>query len=374
MFTMHCKLLKVNNFIFFMLKTKIFISLTFISFLFVATSSAQNKLLENKLTEIDSILYAHQGKIAIPIIDSLLKTSISVQNSLKLKTFKVKALVQIEKYPNALNLSNLLLKDQNLKKVSLMRTHIERALLFEITYLHKESKAELDIVRDYYKSSTIEKDELYGEYLYRSSSLYKILGEIEKAIEFANQAKKFGYKHNYKNVEATASMLLLDLYTNNGTLTSALEFQLRKRLLLLWKSSNNYSHLGFAYIGFSYYYENQKNYKIAHKYLDSAITIGEKTNNMAVLDYSYSYKSWLFENQGYFNKSLVYFKKYKKASDSLKLLELVQKTTEINAKYNYDKEALQNEVLEQNLTNEKEQKNNLLIGLVILFFYLVLFF
>lgn len=323
---------------------KILLVILFLNSLFVL--NAQDSNLSKKIVEIDSLMYGHQGELAIPIIDSILNTPIKITDKLHLQAFKIEALVQIEKYEDALSLSNLLLKNRKLNGVDLIRTHIERALLFEINNVFEDSKTELNIVGDYYKNTVIKKDELYGEYLYRSSSLYKILGEIEKSIELANEAKAFGAKYDYKNVEATASMLLLDLLTNNGTLNTELEFELRKRLLLLWKQSKNNTHLGFAYIGFSYYYIDNEQYKTAHKYLDSAFSIGKRTKDWVILGYTYHSRTNLYEKQGHINKAFKSYKKYKNASDSLKLEESIKKIFEIQSKFNYEKAKQQTKEIE----------------------------
>ena len=344
-----------------------------ICFSFITICNGQNQSIQDKLSEIDRIMYAHQGHKAIPIIDSLLNTNISIQNTSILKSYKIEALVQVSEYEKALFLSEKLLKNKKTLGVSLIRTHIERALIFEINGLYKEAEKSLNFVNNYYEDSTIEKDELYGEYLYRSSSLYKILGDLEKALKLAYDAKKFGKIHKYKNIEATASTLLLDILTKNHTLTSKFEFQLRKRLLYLWKQTYHHDQIGYAYIGFSYYYLDQKDYKKANKYLDSAYSIGTASKNWVTISYTFHSKYNLFKMQGNFKKALINYKKYKEASDSLKIVESSKKIAEINGKYNYEKEILKNNTLEQNLKSEIKEKNNLFIGLITLFILLCIF-
>ena len=62
----------------------------------------QNTSLKEAITKIDSLLYAHRGIIALPIIDSLLNTTIPKKEKLYLKANKVEALVHMEDYENAL--------------------------------------------------------------------------------------------------------------------------------------------------------------------------------------------------------------------------------------------------------------------------------
>ena len=135
---------------------------------------AQSNEVSRRIKVIDSLMYAHQGELAIPMIDSLLKDNLEASTQLHLKAFKLEALIQVQKLESAFNLSNQLLEDSNLKGQALMRTYIERALLFEHSKEMKQSKKALDFVEAYYKDDKHPRDEFYGEYLYRMSSWYNI--------------------------------------------------------------------------------------------------------------------------------------------------------------------------------------------------------
>ena len=216
------------------------IILLFISINFIVSipCDGQNKVLEKKLAKIDSIMYTHQGEKAIPIIDSLLKTNISIHNSLALKAFKIEALVQSQKLETALNLSNKILKNPNLKGVPLIRIYIERALIYELAGELKESKRALDFVRDYYKSPKNTKDEFYGEYLYRLSSWFRVKNLNKEGLVYAKKAIEFGRQHKFNNVEATGLLLLGGMTPNISTTE---KIRILKKALSLYKRSFNYS-------------------------------------------------------------------------------------------------------------------------------------
>jgi len=325
--------------------------------------SAQNQLLEKKLSEIDSIVYVHQGAKVIPIIDSLLKKNISIQNSLILKAYKIKALVQVNKRESALNLSNEILKNTNLKGVPLIRTYVERALIFEFSREFNEIRKALDFVKDYYKNPNIKKDELYGEYLYRLSSTYRTQGLNNKGIEFAKKAIEFGRQHKFENVEATGLLLLVGMTSNDS---ASERIELLKKALSLYKKIYNYSLASAMYFSIGSLYNNSNEFLLSKQYLDSAIPFAKKEENFFILSNAYKIKSSLYEKQGYLKKALINYKKYQEYAEKDQSNNENIRVSEINAKFNYEKESLKNKTLEQNLVSEKEKKNNLLIGVIIL--------
>ena len=344
------------------LNFKLFLNFLFFSFLFITPCNAQNKLLESKLSEIDSLLYAHLGKLALPIIDSLINTSISSDIKLYLKANKVEAFVHLEDYEKSLPFANELLKNPKLQGKALIKVHIERALLYEVSGKRIESKKDLDFVGNYYKNPSIKKDELYGEYLYRLSSWFKGSEDINKSIALSEKAVKFGYENNYGNVEATGLLLLAN--TKYKKQINKRD-ELFRRALYLWKKCNNYMHINFMYGELANCHVAKKKNNIALKYLDSAIVAAKKINYYNSLSSSYRFKSSIYEKQKNYNKALEYFKKFQSTAKKNILGKQKVEVQKIEAKYNYEKESLKNDALEQNLTNEREQKNNLFIGLIV---------
>ncbi len=309
-------------------------------------------------------MYAHQGHKAIPIIDSLLKTNISIHNSLELKAYKIEALVQTQKLESALNLSNEILKSPNLKKIPLIRTYIERALIYEFALDYKESKRALNFVRDYYKNPKVLKDELYGEYLYRLSSWYRSQKLNKEGFEYAEKGRYFGKKNNYTNVEATSLFLLVALSNNRNSKQNQI---LNKRALNLWKQSNNYPHIITMYLNLAEYNIKIKKYNKANIFLDSILSMNIKSNDFSNIGIAFRFKSDIHKTKGEFKRALYYYKRFKELDDQFSGKLRIKEVSEINAKFNYEKEELENQILTQNITKEKKEKNYLLIGLLILF-------
>jgi two-component sensor histidine kinase len=315
-------------------KTKLLIIFTFFSFCVITPIKCQNKGLDKKIIEIDSLMYAHLGKLALPIIDSLISTSISDDIKLYLKANKVEALVHLEDYKNALPFANKLLKNPKLQGEALMKTYIERALLYEVSGKMKESKNDLDSVGDYYKNLQIKKDELYGEYLYRLSSWFRISGDLNKSITLSEKAIQFGNQNNYGNVEATGLLLLATTKYNKQINKKE---ELFKRALSIWKKCNNYIHINFMYRLIAGCYVTQKNNNIVHKYLDSSIVAAKKINYHNSLSSNYRFKSSIYEKEKNYKKALEYFKNYQTATEKDVLGKQKIEVQKIEAKYNFEK-------------------------------------
>lgn len=343
-------------------KIKSQILFLFFNLLISISLIGQNQLLEKKISEIDSLLYAHLGKQALPLIDSLINTPISDEIKLYLKANKVEALVHSENYENALPFANELMKNSKLQGEAKMKVYIERSLLYEVSGKRTESKENLDSVGKYYKNPSIKKDELYGEYLYRLSSWYRGKGDNNKSITLSEKAIKFGYQNNYGNVEATGLLLLAN--TKYKKQINKKE-ELFKRALSIWKKCNNYMHMNFMYGELANCYVAKRKNNIAHKYLDSAISAANKINYYNSLSSSYRFKSSIYEKQKDYKKALELFKKYQSAAQKNILGKQKIEVQKIETKYNYEKEAIKNEALELNLSNEIKQKKNLIIGLIV---------
>lgn len=346
-----------------MLKTKLLLIFTFFSFLFITPCNAQKSGVSKKIYLIDSLLYSYRGKKAIPIIDSLIQNApLTKLELLKIKVLKAEGLIQTEEYKNALLLSNKLLNHKLLKDDLFTKLHIERALLFEITSDLEKCEKSLDLVANYYQKYPTKKDELYGEYLYRTSSLKRFKGNQDVALKYAEEAELYGRKNNYSNVEATALMLISGLkYANN----ISENIKCTRRALYLYKKDKNYAHMSTMYYSMAHFEITHKKYNKAHKYLDSAIYTSGIAQAFIFPDL-HKLKAKLYEKNGDYKNALISYKNYKKVSDSVVVEKQTIEVSEIKAKFNYEKESLKNGVLEQNLTNEREQKNILLIGIIIL--------
>ncbi len=344
-------------------KTKILLSFTFFSLFIITLCKGQNKSLEKEIKEIDSLVYAQRAYIVIPKIDSLLVKELPISKDLHLKTLKIISLVHIEKLETALIFCNKLLKNKDLKGASLIRTHLQRGLIFGLLNRLKEMRLELDFVRDYYENPNITKDELYGEYLIRVTSWHQVQNSIKEAIVYAERAIDFGQRKNYSNVEATG-LVLTAITKYKPSDKEYVEY--REKAIRIWEKSGNFHGMSWTYAQLFYIYNNKKQSKKAFAYLDSSLIFAKKVKYFRGMARNYLILSKFNEDKNDKEKALNYYKLFKKASDSSSLQTENRKVEEIQSKYNFEKETVKNKALEQNLINEKKEKNSLFIGLIIL--------
>ena len=172
-------------------------------------SIAQIENFEPLLEKVEQDLLGYNLAEALKTIDSaLLETPVSLQQKHVLKALKVQALVSSELYEEALIVSTVVLRADYCDRVYRIRVFLQRALLYEILGKLDKAEVELKDVDTLYEDPTTVKDDIYGEYLYRKSSFYRVKGEDSLALQYAEQAYAYGLENNYKSVMAVSSMLI----------------------------------------------------------------------------------------------------------------------------------------------------------------------
>jgi two-component sensor histidine kinase len=323
--------------------------------LFIAPSNGQNTNLEEKIKEIDSLMYSQRVYIVIPKIDSLLAKELPISKELHLKTCKLITLVHIEKLETALNYANQLLRNKYLKGADLIATRLQKGLIFGLLNRLDEMKVELDFVKDYYNNPKISKDELYGEYLIRLATWYRAQNLNNEAATYSEEAIEFGNRKNYSNVEAVG-LVLTALYKYK---TKDKEYiQYRLRALKNLKKTGNFHAMGWTYAHLYHKYKNDNQVKLAFSYLDSSLLFSKKVKYFRSMASSYKILSDYHENEGNKGKALDYYKLFKMASDSSALRTESRKVEEIQSKYNFEKA--------EQLTKETEIKRKNTTYLLIL--------
>jgi two-component sensor histidine kinase len=352
------------------------ISLSFILILNVFWSIAQQKNIEqgkeisNLITSIEENLYAYKGSEVISGIDELFSIyQLNKLDSLHVVSLRIKALVQITKYDEALLLSNTLLKEEQLYPLTKIRTLIEQALLFEINANFEKSFECLSEVKSYYLQEGVLKDELYGEYLYRTSSWFRVQGNNLEALPLAEQAYTFGKKNNFDNVTATALLLISASKKYNNPEE---KLSINKEALNLWRKYDNFYHMDAIYISIAKHYLANKEYEIAITYTDSSLQNAKRNNDIDWIAISYNVNSTIYEAKGDDTKALENYKQYKNYSDLSIFNEQKLKVEEINAIFEIEKKSIENETLKETLGIEETSNRRLIFLSVILFLLLFL--
>lgn len=315
---------------------------------FSLSSFGQKVTISNKIKEIDSLIAGQRVYLVQPIIDSLLKTKLPINQELHLKTCKLICLVHIEKLETALIYSNEILENTDLKGDDLVATKLQKGLIFGLLNRLDEMKVELDFVENYYQHPKIDKNELYGEYFIRLATWYRAKGLTADAISYSEKAIAFGKQNKYNNVEAVG-LVLTALYKYNIEDSEYESFRLRALQNL--KKKGNFHAMSWVYTHLYFKYKKDNEINKALTYLDSSLIYGKKVKYFRNIAYDYKILSEYFEGENQDDKALNYYKLYKQASDSSALQVESRKVEEIQSKYNFEKIEQESKVVETKRRN-----------------------
>jgi len=131
--------------------------------------------------------------------------------------------------------------------------------------------------------------------------------------------------------------LLAKIYTNLGKLYRLWEkFQLAhehfSRSINLFTKYNDEFNLSIAYYGKALTFIKENNNEKAIEYINKAISLGEKLNNIELLSNLYEILAEIYEKMGEYNKSISVLKNLVNLKSKLNLLDDIDK---IHNKINY---------------------------------------
>jgi two-component sensor histidine kinase len=322
--------------------------------------------------QLENLLLVDKTDKVIRIVDSLtLDNSISKKQLNDFKALKVAALVEIYLLPEALKLADKILTDApEISEKTLVRLHLEKGLILEINHQQKEVALEFDIIEKIYE--TRPKDRLYGEYLFRKASYYRVFKSIKNrknlAMLYINEAIDFGDANKFYGVSGRAKMiqsfLLEKKEENKDEITRLLKSALNDFLLL--KNERNicmmYKNLATHFLFFN-------DLEPTNKYLDSALYVAKKRNDFLNLKWLYQGKHKVFEKKNQLDSALFYFKKYHNNEMILNEIKQGREISLINFENQIEKEKQLAQNTQIKLTETKKTNKFLylfIIGVVFL--------
>lgn len=324
----------------------------------------QNNDFSVVIQHVEKDLLSYKPKEALHTIDSVLVVGVRKLSSEEkniLNTLKVEALTKANLFDVSLKLSNKLLKKNTLSVQQKVRILLNNALAFEYVGKFDNCKEKLNEVATLYEQKKISKNELYGQYLYRTSSFYRVQRKYDSlAVAYAEKAKEFSIVNNYKNEGAVASMLLGFLEFNKNPKKAEEHF---KTGLQFWKDVDDTHGMGSMYIALGQFKLRKKQYRQALRYCDSAIWADLPANRYGALAYAYKVKSDIFEKTGRLDSALVNERKSQEYTHKSDLDTQEIKVNELQFTFDIEKAILNNEQISKEL-KEKEKRTNLLLLIV----------
>lgn len=312
--------------------------------------------------ELEKKIEAYKNRVALKKIDSVLVSdykSLTTKQTLYFKTLKVEALTRANLFQESLKLSKELLNNKDISKKNTVRILINNALAYEYIGNFIPAKEKLDEIAKIYADSTFKRDELYGRFLYRTSSFYRVQGKYDSlAIEYAKKSKTFAIANNYKSEAAVASMLLGFLSKKN---TKKAKNQYNDAIYF-FKKVNDFHGISSMYMAFSRIESSKKNYNRALVYCDSALWVETPSKRFGNIAYIFERKAKIYETIGKLDSSLINFKKHQhyKERDNLNSQEI--KVNELQFGYAIEKEKLKTQKIKDDLKDEKKRGNRLLFS------------
>lgn len=280
-----------------------------------------------------------------------------------LDVMKIKILTEFGLYDEAFQLSQNLLDNSEITEEQKLKTHVERALIYEINDVDKSCLSELKKAEAILFKHPEFKLKNYTNFLIRKSSYYRVNGFSKKAYEIAIQAKKYAESINDK-----VNMPVIELILGLGNRKTNPDSELRhyQHALYLYKELNHYEAIISMYSNLSYFYLSKGEYKMANTYIDSAIAISSKSN---VLNYKadvFQTKSDILEKQNKTDSALYYYKiaseLYRKYNGEQRDL----KVKELEIEYNFDKEKSEKQLLKKDIKNTRMLNTTLFVLILIL--------
>ncbi len=352
----------------FVLMLKIY-SLSLLMFIAIIVP-AQNNFSALKRNIEQKILYS-QHREALELINNQRQNyTTSYRN--ELDVLKLECINELGLTDEAFALSQIVLEEPTLSPQLKLRTHLQRALIYEVGLNAKNCKRELHVADNIFREHPSLKPHCYTYFLIRKGSYHRMFGKKEEAIKLAREAEANAALMDDKKHGAVMNMFL-GLTLDDQPKYVEKHFQ---KALQLYKEYGNISGIAAMYNNLTKFYLEHKNPQLAEQYVDSAIAIVPKVEIYSLNANAYQLKSQIAENQNRYAEAL---KNYKLAN------EWIQKNTEefreikvkeLELMYNTESQKMRQAELQTNMTTTKRWNNMLILCTVtlILFAAILIYF
>lgn len=334
------------------------------SFFFIIVP-AQNSYSVLKKTVENEIKFS-QHHDALDIINSR-RDDFSAAQQTELDVLKMQSLNELGLVDEAFALSQHVLSQPSLSLELKMRTHLQRALIYEIGMNRVSCKRELDLAEKIIEKNPTLKPANYTYFLVRKGSYQRKFGDHKLARKIAEEAEKYAFKVNDKKNGAVLNMFLA--YASYAEPVKALHYF--QRGLSLCKFHKNASGTASIYNNISRFYIDKKNLPLAEKYIDSAIALAPRSQIFHVTASTFRIKSQIAELNKNYDEAL---KNYKIATEWTQKETDAQRDTkvrELDLMYDFETDKLKQQKLANSVKSTKQWNSLLLVSILLLVFLAV---
>jgi serine phosphatase RsbU (regulator of sigma subunit) len=184
--------------------------------------------------------------------------------------------------------------------------------------------------------------------------IYSNRKEHDKALDFQNKALDIRQRYADSAGIALSYGGLAIVYYDLKQFDKAIDINLQK--LAMEKRWGNKRDIVFTYNNLGGCYLELKKYPQARACFETGIAIAKETENYFSLQDLYYNLADLYEKTGHYKEALAVNKDYMQARDSMFKIESVDKTLEMEAKYETEKKELQ--IQNQSLEIDAKEKQN----------------
>ncbi|WCO00741.1 sensor histidine kinase [Psychroserpens ponticola] len=263
---------------------------------------------ENELQRLEKAIQSKNTTLILKEVDSLKSSnSLSEIQLAIVTTYKLQALTESWKLDQAIKLATELYSQNLLSKKYKVRVWLSEALILEIYEEFTDGLKKLDSVEQYY--NTHPKDQYYGIFLYRKSSLFRMSGNKKAALPLAYEAKKFGETNDYDDVVSIAIFLI-------DRLSDPDDYKQRLKDLELaiknYEALENFDDMAFALKNIAVAYKENGEYNKAKKMLLKGLHIKKsRMKDSITMMLIYDELDEIYEMQNVYDSAYYYLKKSK---------------------------------------------------------------
>ncbi|MBV2165738.1 MAG: tetratricopeptide repeat protein [Kaistella sp.] len=346
---------------------KIYCVLFSVIFYWSAFGQMEYNDLKNRIEQ--QVIYS-KNKEALSLINASIPHLNGIQKT-EFEVTKMEILNELALVDEAFVISQKILSIPKLPVNLKLRTHLQRALIFETAMRRKNCIEELDKAALIFQNYPQLKPENYTYYLIRKASYYRIFDDHKTAFKIAVEAEKYAENVNDKKNGAVLNIALgFNSFENPDQ--SLRYFQ---KALKIYKNYRNYNGTAAVYNNISKFYIEQNSYKTAEQYADSAISLVPEVDVFYIIAEVYGTKSKILEHQKNYSAA---FNNYKMATEWNEKSDVEQrdlKVQELDLLYNYEKNKIHENELETTMATTQKWNSllSVLISLLLIFILLLLY-
>lgn len=307
---------------------------------------------ERKLKQLESLTVSNNNHVVLSQVNRILQNQkISENLRRQAEVLKLETLIDEQLYEEGLVLSNTILKKKDLSPDLKFKTHIQRALLYEVLASYKNSEAELKQSLAVLEKQPVLKEKYYPLYLIRLSSFYRVQKKDREFFRYISEAAKYASKiNNYRQLADINMLLGFHYYEENSKIAEGYFLESERYQIL---AKNKIGEIS-AKQNLAVFYKEQKKLGLAKNYVSKVLTkIKRFPERHDILADAYLLKSTLFRMQNKPDSALANFQKFYNHKQEHNLENKMLKISEQDSKLALQNEELKISAVEKELKTEK---------------------